>query len=325
MSNFIVPNLFIPGTKAKAQEVNENFSAIKDELNNKCDLGGDSNTTFAVANATNNSHAINKAQAEEYINELKDELVYKLSGFNGHIFAINGNTDSDGKADIVDISGSNLIFKIGTGYKNLEIYTDNTNIEISDVNNYDITGFADGNYNSFIDKEGNICVLNNKIYIQPNQPTLLVNDVWVDTSSSPAIIKQSIGNDLVDFKKVAIGKFTVSSATVSNLQSYPFNSKLVTNANHNSTAEVVETYYNGGSWYRIYSDGWCEQGGVGYSGYWFYFLKPYKDINYTINITWYGTGNYGYYYGTDKTALAAYVAAPVAGVPIMYTAKGYIN
>ena len=27
MSNFIVPNTFIPGTKAKAQEVNENFKS----------------------------------------------------------------------------------------------------------------------------------------------------------------------------------------------------------------------------------------------------------------------------------------------------------
>ena len=277
MSNFMVPNTFIPGTKAKAQEVNENFSAIKDELNSKIDLGGDSNTVFSVATATEAEHAVNKLQAETMLSDLKDELVYKLSGYNGHIFAINGNVDSSGNADVIDISGNNLYFKVGNGYDKLEIYTDNTNIEISNIENFDITGFADGNYNIFVDKDANIYVLNNKIYIQPNQPTLLINDVWVDTSCSPAVIKQSTGSELIDFKKVAIGKFTLSSSNVSNLQSYPFNSKFVSVVNHNSTAEVIESYSNGTSWYRIYSDGWCEQGGQTpvEQASWVTFMKPY--------------------------------------------------
>ena len=29
---------------------------------------------------------------------------------------------------------------------------------------------------------------------------------------------------------------------------------------------VVETYNNGTSWYRVWSDGWCEQGGISPSG-----------------------------------------------------------
>ena len=37
MANFKTPYTFIAGTKAKAEEVNENFSAIKDELNKKID------------------------------------------------------------------------------------------------------------------------------------------------------------------------------------------------------------------------------------------------------------------------------------------------
>lgn len=32
MGKFIVPNIFIAGTKAKAQEVNENFASIQEEL-----------------------------------------------------------------------------------------------------------------------------------------------------------------------------------------------------------------------------------------------------------------------------------------------------
>ena len=51
---------------------------------------------------------------------------------------------------------------------------------------------------------------------------------------------------------------------------------------------ITETYQNGTSWYRVYSDGWCEQGGViGLtSGSWASvsktFLKQYKDTNYLV-------------------------------------------
>lgn len=48
---------------------------------------------------------------------------------------------------------------------------------------------------------------------------------------------------------------------------------------------IVETYVNGTSWYRVYSDGWCEQGGRFQSNdatnTTVTFLKPYKDTNYT--------------------------------------------
>lgn len=54
---------------------------------------------------------------------------------------------------------------------------------------------------------------------------------------------------------------------------------------------VVETYVNGSSWYRVYDDGWCEQGGettiqaqranTGLSTT-VTFLKSYKDTNYYV-------------------------------------------
>lgn len=52
-------------------------------------------------------------------------------------------------------------------------------------------------------------------------------------------------------------------------------------------AYIVETYKNGASWYRIYSDGWCEQGGespqpANTTQNTITLLKSYKDTNYTI-------------------------------------------
>ena len=49
---------------------------------------------------------------------------------------------------------------------------------------------------------------------------------------------------------------------------------------------VIETYQNGTDWYRIYSDGWCEQGGktgiFATSLQTFTLLKQYKDTNYSV-------------------------------------------
>ena len=54
-----------------------------------------------------------------------------------------------------------------------------------------------------------------------------------------------------------------------------------------STPHIVETYINGTSWYRVWSDGWCEQGGIsgnipGTAGVTVSLLKAYKDTSYAI-------------------------------------------
>ena len=47
---------------------------------------------------------------------------------------------------------------------------------------------------------------------------------------------------------------------------------------------IIETYSNGNSWYRVYSDGWCEQGGrlsvSTNQTVTINFLKPFVDTNY---------------------------------------------
>ena len=47
---------------------------------------------------------------------------------------------------------------------------------------------------------------------------------------------------------------------------------------------VIETYVNGTSWYRVWSDGWCEQGArQTLSDYYtLNLMKPYKDTNYHV-------------------------------------------
>jgi hypothetical protein len=48
---------------------------------------------------------------------------------------------------------------------------------------------------------------------------------------------------------------------------------------------VVETYVNGTSWYRVYSDGWCEQGGFATANGFITFLKPFLNNNFIFTAT----------------------------------------
>ena len=56
--------------------------------------------------------------------------------------------------------------------------------------------------------------------------------------------------------------------------------------NHGAGATVVESYRNGTEWYRVWSDGWVEQGGyfekARDKALTVTFLKPYADTNYTF-------------------------------------------
>lgn len=66
-------------------------------------------------------------------------------------------------------------------------------------------------------------------------------------------------------------------------------SKLDSDFGNSTKPYVTETYVNGTSWYRIWSDGWCEQGNskVPSSTSWetILLLKQYKDTNYQVIAT----------------------------------------
>lgn len=53
-------------------------------------------------------------------------------------------------------------------------------------------------------------------------------------------------------------------------------------ASANSVAVVVQNYRNGLNWYRVWSDGWIEQGGVGGTSPTVNFLKSFNTTDYTF-------------------------------------------
>jgi len=74
-----------------------------------------------------------------------------------------------------------------------------------------------------------------------------------------------------------------------NLGNAIVSSSFATKLNSAGIRTVTQTYVNGTSWYRVWSDGWCEQGGVitnaTYGGVDVTLLKSYKNTNYTGFVT----------------------------------------
>lgn len=90
---------------------------------------------------------------------------------------------------------------------------------------------------------------------------------------------------------------------------------------------VVETYRDGSDWYRIWSDGWCEQGGTQeFTDSWTLILPvAYADANYSLIGEVWGsdsTANMGITELTESTAKGNISGS--SGAKITWEAKGYI-
>ena len=91
---------------------------------------------------------------------------------------------------------------------------------------------------------------------------------------------------------------------------------------------VIDSYYNGTDWYRLYKSGWCEQGGINSNNSKNErtqdLLKPYIDSNYFVNVSYNGDGS------IENGAIDAYNKAPNSFKmkswspdSICWVAKGY--
>ena len=91
---------------------------------------------------------------------------------------------------------------------------------------------------------------------------------------------------------------------------------------------LKEKYINGTSWYRVYSDGWIEQGGLAESGDGkvVTLLKSFKNTNYTVLLTAYQTRSLGLYTplasATSASTFTMY-GTGVAGSQKYWYACGY--
>ena len=99
--------------------------------------------------------------------------------------------------------------------------------------------------------------------------------------------------------------------------------QIVTKDSLQEVQVVIETYKNGTSWYRIWSDGWCEQGGYASSNpSTVTFLKTFVDTNYYMNCSNNAnSADVGAWIG-DRTASSAKINNAVGGA--YWQACGYL-
>ena len=88
--------------------------------------------------------------------------------------------------------------------------------------------------------------------------------------------KSDMANSLIDITQYAQELAHKADRQLSNLDT-----------NNLSVHVVVDSYYDGktGNWYRIYSDGWIEQGGINNSSNITTLLKPFLNSNYVVQAT----------------------------------------
>ena len=122
-----------------------------------------------------------------------------------------------------------------------------------------------------------------------------------------------------------IGQFTqTATQQTAGINSEQLNDK-VDNANMEEVTCIVESYSNGTEWYRIYSDGWCEQGGIIASNTTSVsLLKSYANTNYGVLMA-------GFDYAANDQPIGT-SAKTVSGFTVntstyrrYWEAKGYIS
>lgn len=219
MTDYLTLTEFIPGTKAKAQEVNANFSTLKNAINQKAALDGDSTQTFAVADALQSSHAVNK----KLLDALSDDLTLKIAKTSEKFCVKSGNT-TNGIGDLFSYNLLTITPKIGGTYANL-IFADyqGARTTVTSASTISMNGKPDGTYNIFIKPDGTFYTLNNTIYRQAVRPTMLSGDVWFNTSVEPFNAIRYDGTSDIQFLDVPLGKVTIANAAISAIETFQFN------------------------------------------------------------------------------------------------------
>ena len=228
MTNSMIPYSFTPGTKAKAQEVNANFVALADKIdennatamhyNSSATISGDMTFTKPIVS----SGMFSVSQGNLTVKNLTN------GGSTDAVLVINSDTNKR--------CGS-VRFVNGSGYNDVSITASN---ESGD------TIQAIGIKNT-----------NGSVYAYCPTYTNYAD------SSEKIVTTQFLTN-----------RWTTSRATTTS------------SASKARPAVVVTNYVSGASWYRIWSDGWIEQGGFvsnapNNTDTTVTFLKKFSNTNYS--------------------------------------------
>lgn len=223
-------------------------------------------------------------------------------------FCINKGYFHDGYADLITrtpvTEGSNIVrfdinFKVdsGTTFGKIKATTaGGTTFELEQLNS-DVLA-TNGTFYYFISQGEEVVtrLSNITIYRQSKTPSdNTINNVWLDTSGEELVCKKLSEAgvwekwDYVPLGKVVIENIGTASATSSG-ETFLYNwngyNIVIPDCQNLQTNQyprvVVKTWTSGTDWYRLYSDGWVEQGGrsIGNSSLNVNLHIAMKDTNY---------------------------------------------
>jgi hypothetical protein len=213
-------------------------------------------------------------------------------------FTVNsGNTDVNGKGDLFDYTAdvsTSIQFKVGGSYKSITF----TNAKgktttLDSINSYDLSQTDNGTYLVYLTENATAVTLSDngaKIYRQPTAPASpSATDIWLDTSTEglKSYIRQSgtwVESDIVPLGFVVVNNQKMQSATtyVYNWNGYNVNLDCASLQSNEKPRVVIKSYRNYKSYYRLYSDGWIEQGNYSNANSSVTFLITMSNLNYNI-------------------------------------------
>ena len=230
-----------------------------------------------VGAATSGSQAINLDQATTLLN--RTSFYYPFSVASGKV---NSNGDS---AYLQKDSDTQVTVLAGNTNPDLVcIQSDGTMESITSNTVLTIPG-TDGIYHIIKEKGSAISITSGssgKVTIAKTFPvSQSIGDYYLDNSVVPFIGYKYTASGWEKTPFCYLGYVTVSSGTAT-VKTFNYN-------DNNFDVISAETYFNGSSWYIVYANGWCEQGGyVTLGGHstevTVSFLKPYIDTNYNVTV-----------------------------------------
>lgn len=191
-----VPYTFIPGTKAKANEVNSNFSKVTDYL------------TELNADLINTSTALTSVQSD--LAQTKTLLQEGRTKF-----CVNSSTGT-----LITASGTSLYFNSSFTITNSKGIT----ATISSVQPINCQSFTNGTHNIFIGLDGSSEHFANTIYKQKTEPaTKNIDDIWLNTSLEPIFAGKWNGSIWQEYLKVPVGNIVIASGAITSTSIFPYN------------------------------------------------------------------------------------------------------
>lgn len=234
---------------------------------------GQNGGTLTVQGASSLYNGYGRSQTAQAVYHSQGNITQNLSGgSSGYVKFISPGTSIVVNKELVlrDASGKRAIIN---------------NIEPDYT-----SSLSNGTYNVLVSPAGVKEVLKNTIYRQPAKPSNPKSgDVWCNTSEFEFDVQKYNGSIWEEYDKIPLGSFTIESGNITYVQTFPYGNRSATQVNSCRPAVVIKNYQNGSSWYRVWSDGWIEQGGAVNAGVdstgTITLMKAFKTTNYTALLT----------------------------------------